>query len=258
MTYTALLVNKKSPVGSGAKIAEVLKAQVVTCNYWPSPELPARTTIINWSRSQLPEWYHHALNNKCRFINSPADVCRAVNKYKTLYTCRQHGVPCLDFTSNMNEAQEWAEVGEKVYIRHTMTGSCGEGIEVFKDIEKAIPLAPLYTKGIGVVEEYRIGVVDGVAINCLLKVEKEVNADYYVRTIKTGWNYERVPGSVHLAKVAVDAIHAVGLDFGEVDILEAVVADDRPYDYRVCEINSAPELPDETFDHYITALKEML
>jgi D-alanine-D-alanine ligase-like ATP-grasp enzyme len=116
-------------------------------------------------------------------------------------------------------------------------------------------------------------VVDGKAIDLTEKKLKEEfranrNDKSIVRSYDNGWVHAHAGLSLtsgddleSLRKLAVDAISAVGLDFGAVDVLACLdTADPRRLSKAVvCEVNSAPGIENEiTKDAYVKAFNEVI
>jgi len=189
-------------------------------------------------------------------------------------------VPTVPFTIDKHNAEDWAR-GGAVYVRHTLTGHSGEGIEIIKnptfgsiqrllnelnelrfyDIatllssrvnERGLPLAPLYTKGINNGGEYRVHVFNGEIIDYRKKsrqYDNEATTDQReIRTLENGWVY-RTSNLRRLERVenlALSAIDALGLDFGAVDIIM-----DENRSVHVLEVNTAVGMDDVTLGNYV-------
>lgn len=75
-----------------------------------------------------------------------------------------------------------------------------------------------------------------------------------LRSNRMGWKFAIVTKySKDMAKVAIDAVNALGLDFGAVDT--CITEDGTPY---VFEINTGPGLEATSFDKYVEAFKKVL
>lgn len=104
-----------------------------------------------------------------------------------------------------------------------------------------------WTSFLPVDREFRVHVFDG----CPIKISEKILTDKtkfvpYCRNFETGWTFHSpkapVPKSVKLE--AIDAVEALGLTFGAVDI---VVADGKVY---VLEVNTAPGLIEDGVERY--------
>lgn len=103
--------------------------------------------------------------------------------------------------------------------------------------------------------EYRMHVVDGEVIAVHEKrLRSEEDNHPFIRNSETGWVFvepraERPPDSL-----AIDAVGALGMDFGAVD----VVREEETGDHYVLEVNSAPSLDEANLERYGDALADMI
>jgi glutathione synthase/RimK-type ligase-like ATP-grasp enzyme len=80
------------------------------------------------------------------------------------------------------------------------------------------------------------------------------NPDQIVKSNTRGWKFSQVKTvPAALEKVAIDAVKAIGLDFGAVD---CCILDNN--DVAIIEVNTGPGLSGSSFDAYIAAFKEFL
>lgn len=86
--------------------------------------------VINWGNSRRPSW----MSNDVPVINQPEAVAIAGNKLSTFQTLSENGVATVPFTVNTQTAQDWLQEGKKVFVRHSLTGHSGEGIEVIEPV----------------------------------------------------------------------------------------------------------------------------
>jgi len=264
-------------------------------------------TVINWGNStRIPNL------EGVEVINPPENVAIATNKLKTLEELEEAGVSHVPFTTSKTEAEEWS----KVFVRHSLTGHSGEGIEVVEStlsepeedsfiqgisdlleelLDEApqdkhailienlmavideeprpelnqsitLPDAPLYTQAVNNNGEYRVHVFDGEVILYQKKsrrVDEETGevitaegeaAD--VRNLASNWIYRT--GNLNkldrVEDLAVEAIQALGLDFGAVDIIM-----DNDGDVFVLEVNTAPGLGNtDTLEAYVEAISNII
>lgn len=253
--------------------------------------------IINWGNSRRPAWMTEEVDDF--ILNKPEAVAIAANKLSTLDVLEDAGVPVVEFSTDSSFAQEWLSTGHKVYVRHSLTGHSGEGIEVIEPRNNhrdeivsmsrrlteigyqfasdylldqleapgyiPIPEAPLYTRGVNNHGEYRVHVFDGEVI-LYQKKSRRVDDDGNVitaegehadvRNLASNWIYRT--GNLNrlerVEELAIDAVAALGLDFGAVDIIM-----DENGDVFVLEINSAPGLGNQdTVDAYTEAFNSLI
>jgi glutathione synthase/RimK-type ligase-like ATP-grasp enzyme len=257
-------------------------------------------TIINWGNSRRPSW----MSTDVPVLNSPEAVAIASNKLLTLEKLEGEGVPTIPFTAEESDADMWLQDGTKVYVRHSLTGHSGEGIEVVSgnsnarkmfavqeaqrlldeagmedeaddldhvysslaDYAPVVPTAPLYTMGIHNHGEYRVHVFNGEVI-LYQKKSRRVNEETGevvtaegeeadVRNLASNWVYRT--GNLNrlerIEQLAINAVAALGLDFGAVDIIK-----DENGDVYVLECNTAPGLGNtETLLAYESAFTNLI
>jgi hypothetical protein len=190
----------------------------------------------------------------------------SVNKTSTFQAMHRTGVRHVPYTTSPPEAQEWLNQGHKVVVRGTTTGREGAGVQIIdatgvnlpvqrddatllgwvrgllnasvRPSWAVLPHAPLYTRFVPSTREYRVHVVDGVAIN----VRRKTLDDFY--------NVRIYPDDI--VTQAVAATRAVGLDFAGVDVLW-----DDTHAW-VLETNTAPGIGGITVGLYASALKDLI
>ena len=217
---------KKTIQGKG------LKCTIVTQEH--QPRLPKATDlVINWGNSQVP-------NFVCNWLyNSPVSVSLATNKLEAFTRFKEAGVPIPRFTTDRNEAREW---GTPVVCRKLLRASGGRGI-VLADTVDQIVESPLYVQYRKKTHEYRVHVVHGTITLIHQKRRRGVehrgpNYNPRICNHDNSWVFciptAPVPDCVKSA--AIQAISAVNLEFGGVDIIYNSKFD-KCY---VLEINTAP------------------
>ena len=212
--------------------------------------------VINWGNSTPPRWSMHYNNNV--FLNDTYAVELAINKLNCLSVLYNNGVPAPEFSTDIADALVWLSEKSDIVCRKTVTGHSGEGIELVKyrdDLQILdIPECPLYTKYIKKRDEYRVHVFKGDVIDIQLKKKaKAVDVNYQVRTHAGGWIFARedINPPEQVIEAAINAVNALGLDFGAVD-----VAWNTKKGAFVLEVNTAPGLEGQTIQSYVTAITE--
>ena len=160
--------------------------------------------------------------------------------------------------------QEAETDSQRVYLSNLLQAALATGTPRSVENVATLPSAPLYTKGIINTGEYRVHVAGGEVI-LYQKKSRRVNedgevvtadgAEADVRNLASNWvyrtgNLERLE---RIEQLAVQAIDALGLDFGAVDIIK-----DEEGRVYVLEVNTAPGLGNadsleayvEAFSHY--------
>lgn len=217
---------------------------------------PRRTVVVNWGSTNPPARFierHRMFNENVKF---------ASNKLVAFERMKNHEVVIPDFTTKRTEAQQWLLDGERVLARTILNGHSGAGIVNLyegKDYPwtlDEVPEAPLYTKYIKKNAEYRVHVFWNQTP--LIQQKKKRNGvevkDKYIRSHRNGYVFCKTDIVVPpmLSALAVNAVQALELDFGAVDIIEG--KDGTLY---VLEVNSAPGLDNKTAELYANHLKLM-
>lgn len=196
----------------------------------------------------------------------------SLNKLTCFQILAEAGVPIPQFTASRDVAQAWLGEGcRRIYERHSLRGSEGEGIRIVGEGgEPTLNQAPLYTKGMfGRRREYRIHVFTVGDVRRIFLQQKRrrttgINpadnaSESTIRNLAHGWifaNNDIVAPRQATIDAAVAAINALDLQFGAVDLIEM----DRPSDGGsvVLEVNCAPGLQGSTLDFYANAISDHL
>lgn len=206
--------------------------------------------VINWGNSR---------DAGMHTLNLPNRVALATNKL-TAFANMVGRVSIPPFTENRELANEWSQREHYVVVaRHKLTGSGGEGIEIF-DRGVDIPAAPLYTKYIPKKSEWRIHVMNGQVFDRQRKIrdpnDDREDVNWQVRNHDNGFIFVRGfnPEDYHqqIEEEALKAIRALALDFGAVD----VVWNERNAKAYVLEVNTAPGLEGQTLENYANAFRQ--
>jgi len=256
--------------------------------------------VINWGSSRRP-----ASLEGVKMLNDPEEVAIATNKLSTLETLEEAGVSVVPFTTSMDEGAEWLEEGHKVFVRNTLTGHSGEGIEVVEPeardeagmfaiqesqrllsnadldeladaldedyqllaegkVNPVLQEAPLYTQAVSNKGEYRVHVMGGEVI-LYQKKSRRLNEDGEVdvvggeeadvRNLESNWVYRT--GNLNrlerIEELAIEAIEALGLDFGAVDIIN-----NHDNEVFVLEVNTAVGIGNQdTLDAYVEGFNKL-
>lgn len=188
--------------------------------------------ILDWGRSDRPCWYIPGLS----WLNHPDFIKNSVDKLRSFDRFSEAGVHHVPFTTSYEKALKWVQEGW-VCAREDTKGYDGRGLHLAKSSGQLINYAPLYTKFIKGVSEFRAYVFRGKCID-LLKKFSEKAGDPNIRTDSNGWNYtynfHNAPEGYE--KHAIKAIKSCGLDFGGVDLLW------DGNEWWVLEVNTAPDI----------------
>ncbi len=207
--------------------------------------------VINWGYS-IP---HNKVNVR-QCLNHPSSVKVASNKYYTLKVLSNnlHRPPTIEWSQDKDTAQTWLEQGHKIYVRHLLNSSCGNGIEIIEPGEE-LPDAPLYTKHFKKKKEYRVHVGRGSVIHVQQKRKRHgfESTTSGIRNYANGWVFacnDVEPLSEEQLSIAIRGVAALGLDFGAVDLLI-----NRNNEAVICEINTAPGIEGTTLLKYVDFFK---
>lgn len=211
--------------------------------------------IVNWGNSRIPVWINRAIEQGAMLLNNPLNVARASNKLSTFRALKNAGVPIPEYTTDPEEALEYP----KVIARGVLNGNSGEGITIIDtDSLDRLPDAPLYTKFIPQKAEYRVHVFKGEIISYAKKQREDGNppqdaTQEMIRSHGNGWIFrkEGLRRLERVEKIAKDAINALGLDFGGVDVVM-----DMNGDVFVLEVNTACGIQESTLDAYKNIILE--
>ena len=206
---------------------------------------------INWGSSTPPRF------NATPVLNSGAAVAIASNKLATFNRFAERGVSCPEFTTDPAVARQWA--GERaIFARTALNGHSGRGI--VECVGDSFVGAPLYTKYIPKQDEYRVHVFQGRVIDVQQKKKRRdipnEQVNYKVRSYQNGWVFcrENVQKPGGLDALAIQAVAALGLDFGAVDIIYNA----KRNQLYALEVNTAPGLSGQTTTNYANAVLQAL
>lgn len=216
-----------------------------------------KDVLINWGSHAIPPQLRDM-----HVINDP-EFTRVVSD-KGLYASKidYDAFRSIEFTTSMAVAEEWKLRGCTVVARTILNGHEGNGIKIIKPDDPMVH-APLYSKYQPKEREYRVHVVDGVAIKVQQKLRSRdlgpaPDDGFLVRNTANGFRFCTVNECPEDVKAqAINACRHFKLDFGGVDVIykEARrLADAKAY---VVEINSAPGIEGTTVDAYATALTQL-
>ena len=245
-------------------------ARALECDIILSSSRPARDKIIiNWGSGHMPFTSHNTLNSKDA-------VNRSINKIDTFTALRRAGVPHPEWTTSRTEAQRWLTEGSRVCVRTEVEGADGAGLTIVNPVTavqqpaggrwwaqppvRAIPVLPsasLYTKFMAASDEYRVNVCCGEVMGVQSKVRASdfrgtLNPD--IKTSSGGYGFhlmERRDWPAGIGEVAINAVNALDLDFGGIDIIRVGAR------YYVLESNTAPTLTPAMVTAYANRFRQV-
>ncbi len=201
-------------------------------------------TIINWG---VPK----KVLNKVMYLNPIDSVRLASNKLDTLNTLYANNISVPQFVTDFQSLVP----GCLYMARTTLYGHSGMGIAIGE--AEGLPRdAPLYTKAIDKVAEYRVIVVNGKAVDIKSKKKRrDSEQDEHIWNHSNGYVFARNVGTFpcNLKQLGIDSVEALGLRYGAVDIIE----DEGGVLYTL-EVNTAWGLDGTTITLVADEFKRML
>lgn len=203
--------------------------------------------VINWGNSteNLPDHCRDIVN----WINPPECVDVTIDKAICFEQLKEAGVPTPEFFFDANSAADHLiKGGHGVVIRDTVHGMQGNGISYAYDV-LSLKRAPLYTGFFKHEAEVRVHVVNGKVV----ELHDKTGAGFKGTHTGNAYNLDKEARTM-LSSIAQQAIKAVGLDMGAVDLLW----NDEFDDAVVLEINTAPTMVNGTLTAYDEAIRAWL
>lgn len=257
------------PYKMGSQSAKNLARELDALRVYPDRTYRPRETdlIINWGNSHNPNWLERI--GGATFLNRPEHVRVASNKLRTFQALENAGISIPSFTTDREVALDYPTV----YVRHDLNSHSGGGIEFIRNnirgscsscgtscascVQTELPHAELYVKGIEARAEYRIHVFNGNVISYAKKRrergDEPTEEQNKIRSHNNGWIFtrENLRRLERVEELAINAVRALNLDFGGVDIVR-----DEDGDVYVLEVNTACGLEGETLLSYVNAIRE--
>lgn len=209
--------------------------------------------VVNWGSSHRP-----ACLQGVPVLNPPEAVAHATSKQATFAVLRGAGLQVPDWTTDRGVAQQWLQ-DCKVLGRDLDNGSQGRGITLYPR-RGELGNHRFYVKYNKKVREFRVHVFGGQPIFTQEKLRKRgvEDANKYIRSHGRGWCFvfrHLVDNPVPDETIAtgVEAVKALGLDFGAVD-----VGWHPDTGTTVFEVNTAPGLEESSLAAYTEALRNAL
>lgn len=175
--------------------------------------------IVGWGARSLDFQLGHNV-----LINDP-NVTKILSCKKRFFdhiNNGQNGSYLPEFTSDLDVARGW---NDTVVVRHTTTGSGGEGIELVEAGEE-LPNAPLYTRYRKKTHEYRLHILGGEVREIQRKVfvktdDKPEPEDWRIRNHTKGFIFQTEADVVNEVREAATKVASSfdGLDFVAMDVI---------------------------------------
>lgn len=163
-------------------------------------------------------------------------------------------IPSLVFSTDINDAKDWAKKGKVVICRTLTNASEGKGIVVAETPEQVV-MAPVYTEYEKKKKEFRVHVFKDKVVHVLEKRRKvgyEGNADAKIRNTANGYVFcsENVIEPPGIRELALQASQVTKSDFKGVDI----GFNEKKNKLFVIEVNSAPGIEGTNVQRYVDTI----
>lgn len=186
-------------------------------------------------------------------INSRSAIRANTDKYSSLQELDAAGIPVPEYTRDRDEISEtfgYPALGRAE--EHTR----GEDINLILQWRDAYLTSgnDFFTEYIPTDLEYRMHVVNGEVVKVHEKrLRSEADNHPFIRNAETGWVFVEPREGPPDDQLAIDAVGALGLDFGAVDVVRG--EDGTEY---VLEVNTAPSLDEANLRRYGDAFAEQV
>ena len=221
--------------------------------------------IINWGNNHLANWMLNVPVMGAMW-NNPIFIQLASDKKLTFEKLALANLPIPNYTNLIAAAENWLYNPPKypglkhAVLSRTLTrANSGRGIVIATKPEELVP-APLYTRYVPKQDEYRVHVFRELGVIDVQQKRRDTSVagedrDPYIRNHDAGWVFCRdnllVPQVV--LNAATDAVMALGLDFGAVDI-----GFHNTIGPCIYEVNTAPGLEGQTLVKYAEAFNQLI
>lgn len=184
-------------------------------------------------------------------INSQNSLNNNADKFDALVTLDEAGVPVPDY------ARDRSAFGTEIeypILGREQDHARGEDINLILQWRDAyLTENDFFVEYIPTDFEYRMHVVNGEVVQVHEKrLRSEEDNHPFIRNSETGWVFVEPREEAPPDSLAIDAVGALGLDFGAVD----VVREENTGDHYVLEVNSAPSLDEANLQRYGDALAD--
>lgn len=223
----------------------------------------ASHVLINWGNSQLDE----RQNGAAQILNKASAVKDATNKLVAFRLMHEAGVKCPNYWTSADDLEIDPE-DALICVRQKLNGHSGEGLSVkpFNQLTAEDKRAPLFVEYVKKATEWRVHIgVGGDDRKCFIQKKArrrdvpDEQVDWQIRNHVNGFIYQHNDLNINeafeleLEDLAADALQALDLDFGAVDIIQ-----NGKKGLFVLEVNTAPGLEGKTLEHYTEYFKEFI
>lgn len=217
--------------------------------------------LVRWGNSSSQEI--DQLFGPRRVMNLSAAIRRNTNKLLCFDIFRQAGIQCPKVYRTKHEITTFPVLGRDINHRSGLDIVIIDGSNRGRNDMSKVPNKDFYVEFLKSSQEFRVHVFDGQVVRVTRKVFRGVNKDGQVvinqGKIKNdiyGWGHANVNienVSQVYKNICINAVKAIGLDFGAVDLLIDLAG--RPF---ALEINTCPSLNQIGLDIYSGAIESRL
>ena len=198
----------------------------------------------------LIRWGNSAPSQAAIEINTAEAIRLAADKLAAFRKMSEHGIPVPEF-STMREDIRGTCFGR------TRRGSKGRGIAIYQPGEGLNTPHELFTRYIKSTREFRLHVVMGRVVRVQGKYLDFPGNPLatYIKNHENGYRFRQPRQALRQDRMqcAVDAVAALGLDFGAVDMIL-----DEEGKHYVLEVNTGPACSPLTASAYVAAFAPMI
>lgn len=191
-------------------------------------------------------------------LNQASAIKLAGDKLLAIEAMASEGIPTVPFYRTWEQAQAAAR-GTGVILGRTKHGMRGQGITVYTPGNRPRVAHEWYSMYQEPTREIRLHVVDGEVIHIqgkYLDFPQLASKNPYVRNHESGYRYRTPKQKIRSQRqeMAIEAVRALGLNFGAVDMLLF----GNEADPMVLEVNTAPACSPLTAQRYAEALARII
>lgn len=186
-------------------------------------------------------------------INSQSALQNNTDKFAALQQLESAGINVPDYTRSR---EDFGDEIEYPILGRQESHTRGQDINLILQWRDAyLTDNDFFVEYIPTDFEYRMHVVNGeVVCTHEKRLRSEASNHPFIRNAETGWVFLDPREEAPPDSLAIDAVGALGLDFGAVDI----VREEGTGDHYVLEVNSAPSLDEANLRRYGDALAEQV
>jgi Glutathione synthase/Ribosomal protein S6 modification enzyme (glutaminyl transferase) len=214
--------------------------------------------LIRWgSRRPMPY--------ASKILNHSEAIRQASDKIRTMRALQEAGIRTVPWFEDWESAKRACD--NTIIFGRTRQGMQGQGIRIYDPLllhNGVYPVEPrlpdqwysLYREP---TREVRLHVVDGEVVRLqgkYLDFPEDQQRQPFVRNFRTGYRFRAPRRDVHMSRkeMAIEAVRALGLTFGAVDML--LFGGGQPA--MILEVNSAPACSPLTAESYAEAINRRI